>query len=193
MRCIVIITRGHEPLSDQLWVAQVSGSFLDTRHARYTIVLMFSHWRSSSRKISVRLLLCHIIEVESQCRSTYRLAHRSALLVLLASEVSKCNVGLLLHLKFVEGGQLHPCRFIRRRLLWVVVLVVVVTRGSEELLNFFSHEWLFVALSDKELLVVVELGLGQTWTVPLHNRVPQTPRIPRVVFQHDIRLSAALK
>lgn len=71
--------------------------------------------------------------------------------------------------------------------------MVVVTRGSEELLNFFSHEWLFVALSDKELLVVVELGLGQTWTVPLHNRVQQTPRVPRIVFQHDIRLSAALK
>ena len=48
--------------------------------------------------------------------------------------------------------------------------MVVGARGSEELLNLFTHERLFVALGDKELLVVVELRLGQAWAVPLHNR-----------------------
>ena len=48
--------------------------------------------------------------------------------------------------------------------------MVVGARGSEELLNLFTHERLFVALGDKELLVVVELRLRQAWAVPLHNR-----------------------
>ena len=170
MRCIVIVSRGHESLSDQLWVTQVSGSFLDIWHARYAIVLVVSHWRSSSRKISIGLPQCHMIEVERQRRPTYRLAYRSALLLLLASKVSKCNIGILLQFMSVEGGQLHPCCFIRRRLLWIIVFMVVGARGSEELLNLFTHERLFVALGDKELLVVVELRLGQAWAVPLHNR-----------------------